>query len=143
MNFWELINSLISGENQSEITRRQSQIHHRSASPISPDPNIYTYRPKDGSTNYFQFSYHKIGEEKYEIDIHLLPDFKGRSKDIHTIHVLDSPRQARYKVCLKAGHEPKSFQDAQELSKMYAELINIYIKTNVTPDQQIAQQSNN
>lgn len=145
MTFWECIYCLFTGTDPADYQQRnqsqQQQLQQRSSqtNPISPDPNIFTYRTRDGS-EYFQFSYHKIAEKKYEVDIHLFPPFNGRSKNIHTIHVLHSRRSAEHKICIHSGKEPKTLEDAQELSKMYAELINTYIKTGKTPDSQVAQQ---
>lgn len=142
MNFWKLLYCMITGTDPSEMEQQQNRQRIRASTltnPISPDPNIFTYRTQDG-TQYFQFSYHKIRNKKYEIDIHLFPNFNGRSQDVHTIHTLRSPRLAKYKICIHSGREPKNIEDAKEVSKMYAELINTYIKTGKTPDQQISKQ---
>lgn len=138
MNLYNLIYRICTGENlpETEVQIRRSSYHPSQAHPISPDPNIYTYRTKAGD-HFFQFSYHDIGG-KYEIDIDMMPPFNGRSKNAHTIHVLPSPRQALHKICIHSGKEPQSFSDAQEVSKVYAELISTYIKTGVTPDRQLA-----
>ena len=140
MTFWQALLQVLSETRavNAETDSRLNRYRSSQANPISPDPNIYTYRTRNG-LNFFQFSYHDIGG-KFEIDIHLMPPFNGRSQDLHTIHVLPSSRQAQYKICVHSGKEPQTQGAAKELSKLYAELINTYIETGVTPDTQIAHQ---
>lgn len=86
---------------------------------------------------YFDFVFNYIDLGNYwEIDIVRLPDYRGRDTSAGTIHTLPSSRGGR-KICLATGHEPRDERAAKKLSMSWADLQAEYIKTGVTPDEQI------
>lgn len=113
--------------------------------PVEIRPGIlcrgfYQYRSRviDFNGSYFDFflSYVDCGPY-WEIDILQLPDYRGRSTSAGIIHTLPSARGGR-KICVADGHEPRSESAAKKLSMAWCDLQAEYIKTGVTPDQQIA-----
>lgn len=86
---------------------------------------------------YFDFVFNYINLGRYwEIDIARLPDYRGKNTSAYIIHTLPSDRGGR-KICVATGHEPRSERDAKKLSMSWADLQAEYIKTGVTPDDQI------
>ncbi len=96
---------------------------------------IYTYVTKCGAR--FKFSYHWVNGKYYECDIHSQPSYGSRSIGINTIHRLDSPRDAKHKICVTNGREPKTLAGIKKLSCEWADLTEYYIKTGTTLDRQI------
>lgn len=102
--------------------------------------DYYQYRSRviDYNGSYFDFFLRYINCGRYwEIDILQLPNYRGRSTSAGIIHTLPSARGGR-KICVAEGHEPRSEYDAKKLSMAWCDLQAEYIKTGVTPDQQIA-----
>lgn len=124
MSIWNLLYELLTGESL-ESTR-------------IPSSEIFTYRTEDGVA-YFKFSYHWVNSG-YEIDIHQWPSYENRSSTSHMAHWLNSPRQAKRKICIKKNYMPKTLDGAQKFSIAWAELTWTYIKTGVSIDAQIATQ---
>lgn len=86
---------------------------------------------------YFDFVFNYINLGNYwEIDIVRFPDYRGRNTSASIIHTLPSARGGR-KICISAGHEPRTERDAKMLSMAWADLQAEYIRTGRTPDQQI------
>lgn len=123
------------------ITKRLNQLSNGILSAFY----YYHYRTKDGKA-VFTFSYHPIKNfaesiSYYEIDIHKMPDFKGRNDSSIITHWLPSSRLAEKKICITAGQEPKTFSKAQKVSVEYAELVWTYIQTGITIDDQLIRQN--
>ncbi|MEM7085233.1 MAG: hypothetical protein AAF489_03575 [Bacteroidota bacterium] len=97
---------------------------------------VFTYRTEDGEA-VFKFSYHLV-RNRYEIDIHKQPNYRSRKGGSYVAHWLLSPRDAERKICVSTSHSPKTLEDAQELSKAWAELTWEYIKTGISIDTQVA-----
>ena len=86
---------------------------------------------------YFDFVFNYVNVGRYwEIDIARLPDYRGRSTSAYIVHTLPSDRGGK-KICVATGHEPRTERDAKKLSMSWADLQAEYIKTGVTPDEQI------
>lgn len=86
---------------------------------------------------YFDFVFNYINLGGYwEIDILSFPDYRGRNTAASYIHTLPSERGGR-KICVATGREPRTERDAKKLSMAWADLQAEYIKTGVTPDEQI------
>ena len=83
----------------------------------------------------FEFKYVDLGRY-WEIDIVKLPNYRGRNTSAYIIHTLPSNRGGK-KICVATGHEPRTERDAKKLSMSWADLQAEYIKTGVTPDEQI------
>jgi len=83
----------------------------------------------------FYFNYINLGEY-WEIDIVSLPDYRGRNKSAYIIHTMPSARGGK-KICVSAGHEPRTEKQAKDLSVNWADLQIEYILTGKTPDEQI------
>ena len=97
---------------------------------------IYRSRVTD-SGRYFDFKFNYVNLGSYwEIDIVDLPNYRGRSTSAYIIHTLPSDRGGK-KICVATGHEPRTEKDAKKLSMSWADLQAEYIKTGVTPDEQI------
>jgi len=97
---------------------------------------LYRSRVTDyGSFFDFVFNFVWVGNF-YEIDIVSLPDFRGRETGSARNHWLSSDRGGR-KICIASGHEPRNEKAAKKLAMAWADLQAEYIKTGVTPDQQI------
>ena len=130
---------------------KNSSLSHPAPGPVEIRPGVlcrqwYQYRSKvldyDRSFFDFFFSYVRVynserGVYYWEIDIIQLPNYRGRRTDAYIIHTLPSERGGK-KICVAAGHEPRTESDALRLSMSWGDLQAEYIKTGVTPDQQIA-----
>ena len=128
-----------------------SSSSHPAPGPVEIRPGVlcrqwYLYRSKvidsDGSYFDFRLAYVSVynperGVNYWEIDIISLPSYRGRNTSAATIHTLPSDRGGR-KICVAEGHEPRSEWAAKKLSMAWCDLQAEYIKTGVTPDQQIA-----
>lgn len=86
---------------------------------------------------YFDFVFNYINLGRYwEIDIAVLPDYRGKNTSAYIIHTLPSDRGGK-KICVATGHEPRTEIDAKKLSMSWADLQAEYIKSGLTPDEQI------
>ena len=94
-----------------------------------------TYRTKDGKA-YFKFKYVDLGKI-FEIDILSQPSYNGFKDSSSVAHWLPSSRGGK-KICVAAGHEPKTLQKAKQISIEWAELTYYYSKTGKIIDDQIA-----
>ena len=94
-----------------------------------------TYRTRDGNALY-KFQYVDIGG-KFEIDITSQPLYGSRDSSLHATHRLSSSRGG-YKICISAGHEPRTLEMARKISMEWAELTHTYINTGRTIDTQVA-----
>ena len=105
---------------------------------IGKTRNIHYFSKDTDNGRLFEFVFNYIHLDNYwEIDIVSLPDYRGRSTSAFIIHTLSSSRGGR-KICVVAGHEPKTEKDAKKLSMSWADLQSVYIMTGKTPDQQIS-----
>ena len=100
------------------------------------DNKVYYYKTRDGKA-VFSFSYlHEFGY--YTILIHSHPSYNGRDEASTIAHWLSHPSSPiDRKICFTAGKEPKSLEQAKNISMQYAELTWCYIRTGETIDSQI------
>lgn len=102
---------------------------------------VYQYRSNvidhDGSYFDFFFTYvYNTRRGRWEIDIIQLPSYRGRSKALSIVHMIESDRGG-YMICVAEDHKLTSLDAAKKLSMGWGDLQAEYIKTGVTPDQQI------
>lgn len=101
----------------------------------SSKPDAY-YRTKDGRA-LFAFSY-KYEMGYYDIIIHDEPSFGTRDDSSHIAHWLPSDLSPiNKKICFHEGKEPKTLEEAKNISVQYAELLFTYIKTGISIDDQL------
>jgi len=98
-----------------------------------------TYRTEDGES-YYKFRFVEKEDGKFDIDILELPSYKGRDENRNITHFMNSERGG-YKISICCGYEPATLAAAKKLAKGWAELTNTYIKTGVTIDKQVSQNS--
>lgn len=103
----------------------------------SSDYWIYTcHNRRTGEDYEFLFYYVDCGGY-YEIDILEYPYRLDGSTCSSALHLLNSKRGGK-KICVSAGKEPKTIEEAQSLSESWALYVARYIWTGMTIDYQIS-----
>lgn len=105
----------------------------------APEYTPGTYRRTDGSATYC-FRYVELPDGRFEIDLLSQPSYGHRAEDAHITHRLPSARGGR-KICISAGHEPRTIELAKQISVEWADLTHEYIRTGRTIDAQVASRS--
>lgn len=93
-----------------------------------------TYKTKDGK-GVFMFQYQDRGGY-FDIDILVEPE-QSRNKSDLICHRLPARTSGRKKICFDVGKSPTTITQARGYSTQWAELIQTYVTSGKTPDQQL------